>query len=304
MRLGKQGRRRYDSESAYIAAAQPRVGRPGISSLERPARKFRPRSLLLDFETKAACVEEDAFRIRSLLRTKHEGEWGRRAIDLAHRLNSGTMSHPWPTMASKLYFRDLREKLVGNVAQLLSESPPEILSFFTIVRQDWAFHPADLPNADLHQIRRRFRKNIDDLMGRTQAGWLIAAFDSSYDPIANCHQGHFHGVAADSYVDAIDNLKGRKPYKPWSGVTGIPDCAHPVENPLVTIEGAIRSFAYSLKGYWELRNAGRAKRLQGDEHTRMLLFLDERRPQDLIISINLGVSGGSFKINRTKQCIN
>lgn len=289
--------RPYRVQEAYREARAGKRGRPGISSLSMPPKHYRPSTIQADFEAKNFCLEEDRTRAKLLRRTMHEGIWGDTARGLAERLAAGERRCPWPTLASALYWRDLRERIIGNLNLFIEDEEPEHASFFTIVRKEWALHPADLFDVDLGRFKRMFRKNIEDTKVELNGGFMIGRFEASYDPIAQCYQLHIHGVATDDYIDAINKLKGRRPYRPWAEVLGIPDCKKPVENPLVATDEAARAFAYSLKSYWELRNAGRAKRLHGDEHTRCLLFLDKQRPEDLFLLMGVQVKGGAFDLN-------
>lgn len=281
-----------DAKEAYLYARLPKSGRPGISSLTLPAKEFRPSMLQGDFESKASCLQEDEKRARLLERTKHQGDWGGAARDLSARLNASTRRYPWPTLASKLYWRDLRERIVGSLNAFFDDEMLDRASFATIIRQDWARHPADLDDVDIAAFKSVLRKNIADAGIEIGEGFIIGCFEASYNISQQCYQFHAHLLAIGDYVDAINALKGRKPYQPWAGGLGVPDCQHPIENPQLPIDEAARAFAYSLKGYWELRNAGPAKRLQGDEHTRSLLFLDRHRPEDLFILMGVHVKGG------------
>ena len=285
------------AKTAYLKARAAKRGRPGISSLNMPPKRYRPSAIQSDFETKYESLAEDAQRVLLLRRTEHQGQWGDDALDLADRLAEGRRRYPWPTLASSLYWRDIRERVVGHVNLLIEGEEPERASFFTIVRKEWASRPADLPHVEIARFKRMFRKNIEDSGVDLDDGFLIGRFEASYDPIAQCYQFHIHGIATDAYIDAINTLKGRRPYRPWADIFGIPDCKHPVENPELPVDGVVRAFTYSLKGYWELRNAGRAKRLQGDEHTRSLLFLDRHRPEDLFLLMGVHVKGGVLNLS-------
>ncbi len=232
------------------------------------------------------------------MRKQHTKEfWGDTARDLALRLQAATRRYPWPTLASLLYWRDLRERIVGNLNALIDNDTPDRVSFATIIRQDWARHPADLDDVDVAAFKSFLRKNIADTGVEIAEGFLIGCFEASYEISQQCYQFHAHLLATGNYVDAINALQGRKPYQPWAQVPGVPDCQHPVENPQIHIDEAARSFAYSLKGYWELRNARPAKRLQGDEHTRSLLFLDRHRPEDLFVLMGVHVKGGVLALS-------
>lgn len=286
-----------DAEEAYLQARAPKRGRPGVSSLTLPAKEFRPSTQLDDFETRSACFQEDQARVQLLDKTKHQGDWGNEARDLSRRLSASTRHCPWPTLASKLYWRDLRERIVGNLNALIHGDMPDRASFATIIRQDWARHPADLDDVDVAAFRSVLRKNIADAGVEIAEGFLIGCFEASYDISQQCYQFHAHLLTTGDYVDAINALKGRKPYRPWATIPGVPDCQHPIENPQLPIDEAARAFAYGLKGYWELRNAGPAKRLQGDEHTRSLLFLDRHRPEDLFVLMGVHVKGGVLALS-------
>ncbi|MGB7371840.1 hypothetical protein [Erythrobacter sp.] len=232
-----------------------------------------------------------------LEKTPHQGDWGDAARDLSICLLASTRRHPWPTLASAFYWRDLRERIVGNLNILIEDCELERASFFTIVRREWACHPAELDEVDIARFKRMLRKNLEDTAVELIEGFLVGRFEASYDPLAQCYQFHIHGVATGDYIDAINKLKGRRSYTPWPDMAGIPGCKKPVANPDLPIEDAVRAVTYGLKGYWELRNAGRAKRLQGDEHTRSLLFLDRHRPEDLFLLMGVQVKGGAFDLS-------
>lgn len=284
------------AKQSYREARQPKPGRPGVSSLSLPAKEFRPSELQHDFESKSFCLQEDVTRARLLKKTVHQGEWGDAARELASRLQAATRRFPWPTLASSLYWRDLRERIIGNLNALINECEPSRASFATIVRQDWACSPADVDEIDIAAFKSVLRKSLADTGIRIAEGFLIGRFEASFDPEPWCYQFHGHFVATGDYIDAINALKGRKPYQPWEDVLGVADCKRPIMNPDLPIAEAARAFAYALKGFWKLRNVGPAQRLQGDEHTRSLLFLDQHRPEDLFMLMGLHVKGGALSL--------
>lgn len=267
--------------SGLHVGRQPTPGRPGLSALSMPPKKYLPSNTMVDFETKAACRAECDKRVMLLRRTKHTGDWGQQARGLADRLSMETHRQPVTTLASNLFVRDLRQRLLGNLHRLIDQERPEKVTFFTVVRKEWAIHPADLPNVSIGRWKRALRKNLADAGIDFGSGYLVAVFEASYDPIISSYQFHVHGVAVGDYVDAIDALRGRTPYKPWRSLPGIADCKRPVLVRPVAVKDMPRPAGYMLKSFWKLRNAGRAIRLQGDEDTRELLFLDQHRIEDL-----------------------
>ena len=284
------------AKQAYLDASAPKPGRPGVSSLKLPEKQYRPSQLLEGFETKAACRSEDDARARFLAKVQHQGEWGDSARALGLNLARQTIRYPYPSSASWLFWRDFRQRLLGNLALLAEDVPIVRATFFTIIRHDWACFREELDALNVETFRRAIRKNICDNMSSDRPGFLIGFFEASYDPVHQCYQFHIHGVATDDYVYAVDALKGRRPFRPWQSASGVPDCQRPVENRPIDPTHLVRSLGYSIKGYWQMRNSGRTKRLQGDEHTRMLLFLHKHRPENLALLMGVQVKGGKLQL--------
>lgn len=277
----------YEPPSSSIK----RAGRPGVSSLGLPPTQYRPSLTMADFETKEEARVERDLRIKLLGNCIHSGLWGRRAERLSARLATQSAHEPLRSMACPLYVRQLRERVVGHLHQVLNDKLPERCAFVTIVRLNWAIHPAELDEVDLDRWKRAVRKNISDEL-QEKEGWLFVWFEASYDPKHQCYQFHLHGIATGAYIAAIKALRSRKPYRPWADEVGIPDCQRTIVCKSVQLEDLPRPIGYSLKSFWKLRNAGPAVRLQGDEHTRALLFLDNHRPEDLCMLVNISVKGG------------
>ena len=271
---------------------EPRAGRPGLSRLSLPSARFDPIHTMPDFETKADARFERDTRVKLLAATKHSGRWGNEALALAASLDEASAKHPIGSLADPFTFRDLRRRILGASHELIDENWPCRCSFFTIVQKAWARHPGEIPDVDLDKWKRAFRRNLTDAGGTVGDGWLLGTFEAAYDPGYNCYQFHIHGVATDSFVSAIDRMRDKRPYQPWVDVTGIPDCPRPIKLRAVSLADLPRPAGYSFKPYWKLRNAGPAIRLQGDEHTRVLLWLHERRIEDLSVLIGINVKEG------------
>lgn len=240
-------------------------------------------------------------RVRLLAATIHKGLWGDAARALSERLAADE-----GTLANNKVMLAYQDRIVGQLNRLIERQAGEDVCTFTIVKRTWAKHPAELDVAVLEAIERQFRKNVADLKRKLSPkhGWIFATIEASYDVKLLCYQFHLHGTASGDYIDIIDGLKGLRSFKPWEDISGIPDCKHPVRRsrePLTEMPSPIN---YGFKSYWKVRNGGRATRLPGDEHTRMLMFLDQCKVDDLTILINLGVENGTLKeLNTPRKCI-
>lgn len=286
-------KRRIAEENHH--AAHPGPGRPGISSLQKVPKGYRPSENMKDFETRIDAETERNLRIRRLAKCAHQGDWGDAARCLRCRLLQEDGRTSWPTLASPTYCRHLRQVVIGNLHKVLDQNWPGKCVFVTLVRNDWARHPGDLHDVDLDSWKRALRKSITDRL-KGDSGWIFLWFEASYDPVHQCYQFHAHGIATGDYVDAVEALNGSRAFRPWANLRGIPDCSKPVDCEPVQLEDLPRPIAYSLKSFWKLRNSGWKVRLDGDEHTRMLLFLDEHRPEDFCLMIGISVRDGRFVI--------
>ena len=271
---------------------RPKVGRPGIKDLAVPPKRYRPSKCLDDFPTAQSAERERQTRIRLLAATTHQGLWGEAARALAVRLEEDA-----ETLANNQVMLGWQDRIVGQLHRLIERQGREDICTFTIAKRAWAKHPAELDVGLLAKVERQFRKNIADLKRKLKPkrGWIFATIEASYDVDFGCYQFHIHGAASGDYVGVIDGLRKLRSYKPWIGISGIPDCRYPVRRSREPLTNMPRPINYAFKSYWKVRKAGHVARLPGEEHTRMLLFLDECEVDDLTILINLGVEKGSFE---------
>lgn len=270
----------------------PKVGRPGIEDLAMPPKRYRPSKCLEDFPTAKAAERELRTRVRLLAETTHQGLWGDAARTLSERLAADE-----ETLANNKVMLAWQDRIVGQLYRLIEHQAHQDVCTFTIAKMVWAKHPVELDVAVLEAIERQVRKNVADLKRKLSPrhGWIFATIEASYDVKLVCYQFHLHGTASGDYIGIIDGLKRLRSYKPWKNIPGIPDCKHPVRRsrePLTKMPSPIN---YAFKSFWKVRKGGRVVRLPGDEHTRMLMFLDQCKVKDLTILINLGIENGALK---------
>ena len=255
-----------------------------------PPPQYRPSKTVEGFLTLAQVDKERRKRVRLLAATTHQGSWGKRARELAGRIEADE-----ETLANPIWFRDHQERCIGNLYWLIERQKRTDVTTFTIVKKRWAVYAGDLSKKILKKIEKQFRKNLGDTGIKPRQGWIYATIEAAYYPEQGCYQFHLHGAACGDYVRMIDALRKKRSYKPWKAEPGMPACRTPIRRSQKPLTNMPTPLSYGLKHFWKLRDAGCRVRLPGDEHTRMLLFLDQCCIEDLTILINLTVRNGRLE---------
>ena len=268
------------------------MARPNITALSVPPKPYRPDIHSDDFETLNASKVEDATRARLLRQLKLGGSYVARAAELAARLEQSANGLPPDSPASKLYMRNHRIRVFGNLWRLVEETKRPV-STFTVVRQVWHRGFDNLDTLDPIKLKATFRQGLYR-EGATEAdGWLFAALDGEFDPPTQGYQLHLHGVVCGGMIDVLDRLRPRTAYLPWQANGPVPGCGRPIQVSRAPLTNLPSSIAYHMKGFWKVE-AGRTSRIPEPFGSHALLYLDQYGLNDLTLLVKLGVVGGKL----------
>jgi hypothetical protein len=277
----------------------------GVSwdGLPRPVKSRRLDLLVPDFETEEFCRNEDALRAKLLRQASklHGGQWGKRARKLADRIDPALNPKRPKTLASSRYWRRLRKRIVGDLLKLVEQDQTGIIRRADIIPKAWACDLDGLskyPKLQLQSLRSR----IVRAGGGKGPGFLVMTWHADMGAESKVFQRHAHLLATGSYVAALESLVGAKGLQADS-ITDWGTCIHtPVIVRKQQLFNPARAIGYLPKGYWLSTWAGgvsgtgtdrRARtgtRLPEPYHTEMLLWLDDHKIGDLVLTMGLKIT--------------
>lgn len=267
-----------------------------ICDLPWPTRRYRVDRQDPAFETEVAAGREDALRTR-LLRSqasKHSGNWGVQARQLADRLDPA-LNHDFPeSPASSRYMRYHRICIIGGLLRLVSENDAGATVRFDIVKPSLARDLEGLLDESPRRAGQELRADLIRVGTRPENGFLFAGYHNESDPTTQLFQGHHHILATGGYVDLLNGLRGLKGYRPTSSVRTPIRATHTLTNPA-------HALTYLLKSYWPQRPSlplgangspkrpRKGQRIDEPYHSQVLLWLDQWTLSDLTLLMGMRV---------------
>ena len=302
-------------------------GRPGLMSLAYPAVGYRlPREEHLGvrfFETVGQSLREEQFRINSLLTADLERRQARRARELAGRLQAGIeMALPSASLASSLFVRELRLRVVGAVWRLHDELPHLPQAVFTLLPRGLCLSEEELETFDLAREMERLRGDLRRCGAGKAGGCLILFLHGEFNPTTGRWQLHFHGWAAGEMIEVVRHLRTLRRYSgsKRARTADIDGVRVRVRVSRKAITNPAYRLSYLLQSFWSARRSGnwgkdnmgsgppkrarRKKRIPEPQHARYLLWLDRWSVEQTCLRIGLPVKGGRLQLQRDKVSSN
>jgi hypothetical protein len=293
----------------------------GIGDLPMPADRFRPDRMqpstkprLLTsfprsgFETAEQAAAEDALRSRKLKAAIGlSGEEKAAALKLAECLD---MPDTPTTLASSRYVHDHRTPVAGNMAMLCDQFPDA--RPFTVIPRGWQFPHDQLECAHPGKLMKTIGADLYRKGAAKADGFLIAFAHGEYDPGTKLYQLHGHGLAAGGMLMILDQLRALPKYS--GGKRGRGEQANSVQRLRIErseIDNLPLTMAYCLQSFWPSRWSGevgngamvrerRKGRIPDPHHSRVLLWLNRWRLNDLCLLLHVRVTNGGFSVKGTE----
>jgi hypothetical protein len=270
-----------------------------LDKLPMPRRRYRiDRISGSKFETEEAMQEEDATRARCLYSCPGRTDFEQTACNrLAARIEE-TEGDEHITIASALVMRTHRIKIVGGLWPLCQGKRTY---FVTLMPRDCSVTPDELPNVNPADWNQWLRTTLTRCGAKSETnGWIFGYLEGEYNSATDMILLHWHLIVTHSQMRAvIERLRGHPAFKRTVGAHNNPDG---VDVRIVvqrvrqhTLPSAI---SYVVKGGWYAkwrsedgegnRKTARCKgRIRGPAGSKVLLWLDRWRVQDMAMMLNL-----------------
>jgi hypothetical protein len=172
---------------------------------------------LNDFESLDGCIEEDALSADLLERTQPSlapelRSRARRLVDALRYAVDDPLAAP-ATLASRVYARQVRRKLVGNLWPLAEDRAQGPVVFANLVRTNmWV--PADnLLSQNPVDMKRRFINDFDRAGLTRASGWLLGTLDAEFDSVRGGYEFHTGLIVSGEKVAALEEVRKRRSYR-------------------------------------------------------------------------------------------
>ena len=293
------------------------MARPGISKLGLPPKKYRPdhrttrKDGLIRFETEEKAPTEDAVRIESLARAAElypeiiDAEQVKRLIK---RLKwAGSFDERGYTLASSVYMRDQRLRVIGWLWALQDHPNNGPLTTAHILPTSWIIPAADLRLANPKDLLECLRADLNRAGATKADGFLFASLHGEYNPGDNCYHLHTHCVVSRGMIGVVENLRkieNTRLQKSANLNKGRP----PVRIDSWPLYNLPEPLSYAFKSYWPMKGysdpvSGEPKRSKGCRipepwHSFYLLWLDRWKIEDLTLMMKLSVRAGQLHVRK------
>ena len=298
-------------------------GRPGLSSLTGPDPAYHLDRAVHHkkpfFETASKSRDEDVLRARKLQSAELNPRDRSRARRLASTLLRGVAhNQPPASLASSLYLRELRLRVIGALWQLHNELRRLPRVVFTIIPRDFSLTPDELQRFDIRRAKEALRGDLKRAGAGRAGGCLVLFLHGEFNANTGRYQLHWHGWACGEMIQVLQRLRKQRKYQSTRAArVGDTDG---VTNRVVISRKPIRNAAwrlsYRLQSFWPGRRTGdlaelkagkqgryrvRAKhRIDEPYHSLCLLWLDQWRIEDISLLVGMSVVGDRLQLNNAK----
>lgn len=294
------------------------MSRPSVADVALPPLRYRPRPSLppspagYRFETRREAARRDRDLVERLTRASAEipNEITARA---ARRLARRLQSSGWrltKSVVSHRRMRRYRQRIAGQLWQLLSGGWLQSASTFTLVPDGWTVPAAELNAVDPTRLIAGVRTDLYRAGAAAARGFLFAYLDGEYDPAAETYQLHLHGLVTGQMRAVLERLRQRPKYRSIrkSAPDGRPGVWQRLRVSRQPLSDLPHCLTYLLKAFWGARATGdfgkdgvrrrvrQRRRIPEPYHTQHLLWLDRWRVQDLSLLVHFTVSRGSLRV--------
>jgi hypothetical protein len=272
-----------------------------LNDLPMPRRCYRiDRISRSKFETEEAAQKEDMTRVGLLRSCPDRSTRKRTAYNRLAACIEETDSDEHTTIASAAVMRIHRIKIVGALWKLCQGKKTY---FVTLMPRGGSVTPDELMNVNPVKANGWLRTTLARRGARSETnGWVFAYLEGEYNPATSTFLLHWHLIVTHSEMRAvIERLRGHPAFKRTIGAHNNPDG---VDVRIVvqrvrqhTLPNAI---SYVVKNAWYAkwrsedddgnRKTARCRgRIPEPAHSKVLLWLDRWRVQDMTMMLNLYV---------------
>lgn len=280
----------------------------------RPDRDTRRPDGQVTFEALSATLREDATRAGLTLKSVEQipepfvGE----AIGLANKLAQGAETHvPSPTLASSLFMRSVRIRVIGNLWPLVENEALGFAATATLRPMGMWVPSSELHGFQPHVVNRRLKADIYRADIHKLKGYMLVGLHSEFDVNRGGYDFHYHIVAGGEMADAIDALRdvgrfssGRiQPHE-----AGLPESARIIRSrdPLYNLPEPLTYVLQSshphrpttLNSDGSRTRSNRRYRIPEPHHTQWLLWMNRLRTSDLLFCVGMAPTTSGFKFLR------
>lgn len=254
------------------------------------------------FETEYAALSEDMGRAKSLRRVLAGDGF---ALSLGRELAATSAPE---SMASARWMREERLNFAAAVIEALEPWPARKIRFFTGIPLSGEVPAHKLDDIDPKALKERLRQQINRLGLVFRSGFLIAVFEAEFEPVSNVYRFHFHGVAAGSYVKALERLQKLPAFKKRDQVH------KPFHIKSLTSDAdRAKAISYLLKNHWKQRRIGpvgeegvvkrqrTSQRLGEPYHSYALLWLDRHSVSDITLFMGCRMRNSKLEMTDPDQ---
>lgn len=291
------------------------MARPGISKLGLPPRKYRPdlrttrRDGVITFESEEASYDEDKFRIAQLERVErlYPDLLDPRSVRaLRGRLEEGVWGEsPIPTLASSLYMRQWRIRIVGWLWSLYDSPRNAPVTTAHILPTGWIIPAKDLMLVKPEMLMNCLRCDLNRLSAKAADGFLFAFLHGEYNPEDDCFHLHAHCLVSKGMIDVVKKLRNREKAR-------LLKFSNSITRTPVKIRATLRNLpnplSYCCQSYWPKKGyldpvtgdwkRGKKHRIPEPYHSLFLLWIDQWELEDLTLMMKLSVRAGRLEVSR------
>lgn len=298
------------------------MARLSVGSLLWPSDCYRLDLHLPGFETEEQAADEARLRTRILRidAAGHGGDWGRKAIALADKIDPDLNAQFSRSPADPRYMRDQRIRIIGALWKLYDSLGHVNVRRCDVIRTNWNLDIFDFIHEDAARLKNEFRSAIVRTKARLQwngidttGRFIFAALHGEFDPEGLAFQLHYHIIEDDEDAVVIDSLRDRKgfitprrtdAYERGAADDRVTTPVRVTRKPLTNVPAAL---SYLLKSYWfqharretssgskKLNRTG--QRIKPPFLSTQLLWIDKFDIADLILMIGLRINRDGFII--------
>ncbi len=222
------------------------------------------------FETYKRAAEEDEKRIKMLL-----AHGSLESVHLAEELRRG-IDRPdaFQNMASAVWMRRFRMKLIGIVLEKLHPYANSDLWFVTLINKKWIINTGELHWRQPKYVMEEFRQHLNRVGATAAPGVLFAWLHGEFDPLSRCYRLHVHCVCSTEKAEAIRKIQNEQRWG-YETVDGI---KKPIQFHSIKVSAGERERAtsYAFQQFWPqrpaftIRSESHGSQKSGDEWCRLL----------------------------------
>lgn len=279
-----------------------------VAILLRPSISAATSRHLHGFETVPCMMREGAVcagRLEKYARRMPAGPKRQNAEELARQLRGAQSAENFESLASPLFSRELRRRLISEMLRIVKKCDPSKVALYTIMTTAWAVSGTDLFKGSVQSVFGRIRAQLVRKGGLNGLdGWAILFVDVEYDIMEDRYMVHIHAIVVGDKIEAFEKLRGLRMFRGGRAM----DVYRPIVRDSLT--DPARQLSYLFKRIWharryfidnrtgELVRSNKRERLPEPRHCEMLLFRAGLRLSDVAWFHNIEIADGRLRPGR------